>query len=246
MPSLVVARGRSPRSACGSTCRLTLVVPAPLQPATRHRCGSTCSASSTTSPTTMGAGTPQVDLGPRPRARAPPAPAGTTRIVGGCDACTGPTARHGSSSRAARRPGYAKLRLAPPPADGALAPGRVVGRHDQTWAVGGPPPRRRRQHRSRHRRVRRSDRVPGWTDVRWRGDRTRDVRGRDRSGPATSCGCRSTARRGGRHAAGTRSSRPAPRVGRGDAPGVDRDLRRPSTDAPGRSVSLCQTLLARL
>ncbi len=122
----------------------------------------------------MGAGAPQVDLA-EGRAPGPPAPAGTTRIVGGCDALYWSDGEEWQLVEGAPAGGVEHLRLAPPPADGAWHPIMSWGGEPTTWSIGA---RRHGPDVQIARGIAGSDgRVvfAGWTDVRWTGNRARAV-----------------------------------------------------------------------
>jgi hypothetical protein len=123
---------------------------------------------------TMGLRAPQVDraAGSGP---GPPAPAGTTRIVGRCDALYWSDGEQWALVEGSPAAGVRRFRLAPPPADGAWHPVVSWGGAATTWAVAA---RRHGDDVQFARGIAGTDRrvvFRGWTSLRWRGDSVRDV-----------------------------------------------------------------------
>jgi hypothetical protein len=190
----------------------------------------------------MGAGAPQVDLA-RGSSPGPPAPAGTTRIVGGCDALYWSDGEAWQLVEGGRAAGVVHLRLAPPPADGAWHPLVSWGGAVTTWSVAA---RRHGGDVQLARGIAGSDgRVVfrGWTDVAWRGDRARtlevatirprnELRVQVDGEDAIVDSLRATKALN-------------PTIGLAHAPGVAATYGSPLRILPA-SMSLCRSLLARL
>jgi hypothetical protein len=123
---------------------------------------------------TLHAGAPQVDVasGHDPGS---PAPAGTLRIVGGCDALYWSDGDEWQLIEAGPRGGVERLRLAPPPDDGDWHPVESWGGATTTWAIGarrdGADVRLARGIAGTDGRVV----FRGWTAVRWPAGRTRTL-----------------------------------------------------------------------
>ena len=190
----------------------------------------------------VGFGTPQVDLA-HGHGPGSPAPAGTVRIVGGCDAMYWSDGEAWQLVEGAPGGGVRELRLAPPPADGRWHPVMSWGGATSSWAIGA-------QRHGDDVRIARGiagadGRIVfrGWTDVAWAGDRAREAQ---------------VATITPRHELRVqvdgqdvlvdplRGTAPVqPRVGTAHVPGVAATYGSTVTELPAR-VSLCETLLARL
>jgi hypothetical protein len=190
----------------------------------------------------MGAGTPQVDLASG-RNPGPPAPAGTTRIVGGCDALYWSDGEAWRLVEGTPTAGVQRVRLAPPPDDAQWHPVISWGGAATTWAVGA---RRHGADVEIARGIAGSDgRVAfrGWTSMRWRGEGERTVEvAAVRPSDELRVQVDGADVVVDRLLKGTRAV--DPRIGRADAPGVAGTYGAPLRPLPAHTP-LCRTLLAR-